>query len=47
MLCRRLWPVSLMMRNRLAAGLKSTPNAVPLSAVLNRDTGVAVVPATV
>ena len=30
-LCARFWPLSLMMRRRSAAGLKSTPNVVPLS----------------
>ncbi len=38
MLWRRFWPVSEMTRSRFAAGLKSTPNAVPARATVSCDT---------
>lgn len=34
-LWRRFWPVSLMIRSRSAAGLKSTPNEAPFRAAVS------------
>ncbi len=38
MLWRRFWPVSLMTRRRLAAGLKSTPKCLPMRATVSCET---------